>query len=308
MRRVSLALAAALALPFAPASAADATAHFGALDLAYSDDGWTVEDNAIHCIAENCFGAIIDVTVTRASEFCTRDYGYAVLLEAFPDAETVAVNVHALGNLSLVFAQSGPPLRDDIGRAAFACVSRDGLRHEFRSVVGDAPIPPFQDSAIFELLRDGLSAEPRGERILSFKSATILYDGDVFEVASQTDAPHGATALVTCLPPFCQEPAVLIASVRPVEDGECFNDPNEVGFGYGDRYLSEVEGRDGATILIEDIPSMCRAMSPSMLTACVEHDGMRYVVGTAVDLGCYHGPYVPEELFVQFVRGIGFEE
>lgn len=304
----ALALVATLALPTIPAGAAEATAEIGALTLSYDDGEWAVEDDTIRCISDSCHGAIVDVSVVEESEFCTRDFGYAETPRSFRGAERIAVNAHAIGNLSLVFGQAGPPFSDEVGRAVYACVSRDGLRHEFRSRTGDAPVPAFQDGAVYQLLSDGLWAAPRGERALRLAGAEFVYDGDVFEVVSAAESVDGSRALLTCLPPFCAEPAQLFVSAQASDGEGCFGGIIEDQFGYVDRDVTEVEGRNGATILLQNIPSMCRAMSPPALTACVERDGTRYVVGTLVDPGCYFGPYVPEERFIAFIQGIGFAE
>lgn len=314
LRNRFVALVGLAAIAALPATANAATAEIGNLTLAYPEADWAFEGDTIRCISDACAGAIVDITVSENREFCTRDVGYAEAAASFPGADPHAVNTRAIGNLFLVFGQSGPPFNEETGRAFYGCVSRDGLRHEFRARIGDNPIPPYQDGAIFTLLTEGLSAEPHGEMILDLGGLEIAYDGDMFEMVAQSGGPGDGAAMLNCMPPFCREPTPLYANARPLERGGCFPDrPEDTvfpgNFLMGDGNYTEIEtGNGGPTVILETVHSMCRAMSPPMLTACVEHEGTRYLMGTFVDLGCYFGPSVPDELFTRFVSGIGLSD
>lgn len=284
-----------------PASAETAEAEIGALTLTYNADRWSVEGDIIRCIAEDCLGAVLDVAMVEDGQRCTREFAAEEAALRFPDAERHAANLYALDNLAVVIAQSGRPFDPDIGRAVYACVSRGDIRYEFTVRIGDDPIPPRQDGAIYLLLQ-GLSAPPRGALVLDLGGLAIPYDGDAFRV--EAGPAEGQWSLI-CQAPYCREEAAISVTASPAGEAECFADEVEDSYLFADAMFTEIATGDGAPAFsLRTVPSMCRAMSPPMLDACAVHEGIRYRISSGVLPGCFFDPYVSSGLFLEIVRSI----
>ncbi len=298
----ALALLVTTAFAASPAMAAEQSAAIGALTLNYDDAIWSVGEDTIRCIADECLGAIVDVTMTEGLEFCIRDTGYAEAALAFPGADRHAVNARPVNGLSLVFGRSRIS-EDPEGWAVYACTTRDDVRYEFISRVDQTP-PPYQDGAIFELLL-GLVPPPPTMIEMRLGDLTANVPSDRWRLSIDEDG----TATLACLPPYCDGPATAFLTVTPVDPDDpdpCFG-PD---FIYDDSYTvtTLIEPAEGPTFTVVTLHSMCRAWTPPALHACAVYEGQRYFLGTGALTGCNFGPAVAPDLFTELVGAFRLAE
>ena len=159
------------------------------------------------------------------------------------------------------------------------------------------------------LAAGGADAAPATVRI---GDLLLDYDDREWQVAA---GPDGAEIIATdCDLPRCDHMLAIAVAIAPVDGPLPREIPrHDAGFAQS---LWALLGDDGAahddpirtiggfTVFATDRWSGCRAMSPSELTAILDHDGRRYTFTSGVARACRGVWGVPREDFVAVLSGL----
>lgn len=266
------------------------------------------------CQVERCLGAVIDITREERAPYCDGPAALAAAAESFPNLPRHNLEVHGISGFAAFITFSDAGYDPRVGRAGFACINLGGIRFEFRTQLGEEPLPQGHDSIFLELLTGIEPPQPQGTVLTTERLALFLRD-DIWDAIDfggdperRANIPDG-TWYLTCLPPACGDRVDVTLVERDAVEGE--NAGNCLPPAYVTEYavprpavsVPQEDGDDLEFVMAAMQPN-CLVQTAAQFAACTVHDGTLYMLFTAPDDRCRIGPDVSEQLFVDLLQSI----
>ena len=270
-------------------------ARIGDITFRYSPNSWLIaaKDAGLdaglvaRCLQDDCFGAVIDISLRDGEDGCTEDGMKRAAERLLPYPGRAYVNTLRAGRFGLVMAERhlGPELSSPA--YAHACVPWQGKEYRFAMRPETVGAQSWIGGALHYLVY--LATAPPAP-VETLTAADVAFDIPT-ETWRLAEIAPGERWLLSCRVPVCDKPGIFV-SLSVKSPARACNDTDEPldfieNLG-GDRIASEVSGANPESLrfAVTTVHLGCRNYVPPRISACAAHKGRSYHITTSGGGGC----------------------